>query len=255
MIEIESGKGTETATVRARVISEIDRAMPSRTRKTHIVVATLFAIVGLGIPVLLHLLRARKSLGEEEQLLVECLRAAREFAERAQAVAAFPLMVNGMLRAPGSKIAPGLVLITFDPNARTQLMADLAMSVASAGAEGNLAQSWSSAQRDFTAQLMEDEDFKPFRRRGIPSDMTGGLNAVSACDLMIDPALLPGGFLGDECPILPCLAEPGDSGRILLLPHWLVDDRPTSRSAGQRDDFLTALVHFEALRRRGDRSS
>src|SRR5205085_10139280 len=112
-----------------------------------------------------------------------------------QAVAAFPLMVNSTLRTPGSKMAPALVLITFDQNARTQLMADLAVSIASTGSEGKFAKSWSRAQRNFAAELMEDEDFKPFRRRHITVDMSGGgLRDGHACVPMIDPVILLGGF-------------------------------------------------------------
>jgi hypothetical protein len=78
--------------------------------------------------------------------------------------------------------------------------------------------------------------------------MTRG-RTVYACDLMIQQGLLNNAHISDENPLLPCLAEPGDAGRLLVLPHWLASGDGAPATPAQKEQFTAALLYFEAFRR------
>ena len=180
-----------------------------------------------------------------------------DFARRAEAVMAFPLMVNRVLRTPGDQESAGLVLVCFDPVHGNSMpfMADMAVTVGRGGeldddlhedgdghddgddehersaersasraqVEGDAAsviKELSPEDRAFCVALMNDEQYVPYRRRRVPDSITGGV-AVWACDLWIDPGVLHGRRVSDEMPLLPCMAEPGPAGRITQIPWWV----------------------------------
>ena len=73
--------------------------------------------------------------------------------------------------------------------------------------------------RKFLILLMADEEYQRNRRRRLPDSITGG-HTVYACDLGISPDYLPFRKINEEMPVIPCLAEPGDSGQIRIVPYW-----------------------------------
>jgi hypothetical protein len=92
---------------------------------------------------------------------------------------------------------------------------------------------------------MFDEQFKPFRRRKVPTSITRG-PTVYACDLLIEPGLLPDKHISDNVPFLPCMAEPGEIGRLLLIPYWMIPPQLPATD-DQKSDFLVSLVRFHEL--------
>ena len=143
------------------------------------------------------------------------------FIERAQPVVAFPLMVNSMLRAPGDRPAPGLVIISFDPAADSvAAMAEVALAAGEPVGRG-----LSPEDEAALIELMLDEQYQPSRRRPLPGSVTKGAR-VYACDLVIHPLLLPDRHLSDDVPFVACLAEPGERGQIRTIPYWCAFDVP-----------------------------
>ena len=174
-------------------------------------------------------------------------REAEQFAEHATPVMAFPLMVNSMLRRPGTGHAPGLFLISFDPRRGNSIrfMGELGERVGG-GHSGGM----SYEDYEFCRGLMADEQYRPFRRRRIPDSLTGGA-AVYAVDLAVSQLLLAGRHIADEMPLVPCMAEPGDDGRIVQMPYWLLTDGAPPGEA-ERETFemtLTAIGELSAMAR------
>ena len=181
----------------------------------------------------------------QKQVVARGLTVAREFVRAARPVLAYPLMVNSMLRSEGTRAAPGLVLISFDPALAgdDDRMTELAVTVS----HGVRLDGPPLSDRDaaFCDVLMADEQYHPFRRRAIPSSLTGGPVAY-ACDLPIHPLLLPGRRLSDASLNIPCVAEPGDAGRIMQMPHWFV--RGEGPPGPEEDaEFALTLLTIEGL--------
>lgn len=169
-------------------------------------------------------------------------RDALAFAERAEPVMAFPLMVNSMLRRPGTERAPGLFLICFDRAAgeSVRFMGDLAERVGGGSSAG-----MSHADYQFCRALMADEEVRIFRRRKLPPSLTSGVT-VYAIDLYISPLLLFGRHISDDLPLVPCMAEPGDDGRVMQAPYWLIYGFPPPGEEEQ-EEFLVTLVSITEL--------
>lgn len=147
------------------------------------------------------------------------------FARNSQVVMGFPVIVNTMLLEPQDEPSAGLVLICFDPSpSATQLLASLVERIADDDGP-----QFDGADRDLAQSLLDDEEHQLFRRRRLPDSMTGG-RAVYACDLMITPGFLVGKHVSAEMPLIPCLAEPGDKGRILHLPYWVISEESATTS-------------------------
>jgi hypothetical protein len=177
-----------------------------------LIVSLAFAATIIGIPVSYILLRrtfGRNDTGCEERLA---------FAEQAVPVMAHPLMVNSALRKPAGISAPGLVIISFDRAAQDDpgRMPAIALRLL----ELSLEDPASGTDAAYANDLFADEEYQPHRRRKLPASLSGDLT-VYACDLMIHQALLHKGFL-DE-PHIPCMATPGDTGRIEMIPHKVMD--------------------------------
>jgi hypothetical protein len=145
----------------------------------------------------------------------------RTFLRNAVPVMAYPLMVNLMLRRPGIEPSAGLVLITFDPSVTTNQAIDVVGRIDAACSSG------STGLPDviFCRKLMNHEDFILARRRKIPMSLTDG-REFYACDLWIPPKLLHRQCISDDLPFIPCMAEPGESGRINVMPWWIGIDVP-----------------------------
>ena len=63
--------------------------------------------------------------------------------------------------------------------------------------------------------------YAPHRRRPLPVELTDG-RPVFAFDTVLINDFLPNSLF--DTPLVPCLVEPGRSGQILMLPHWVVQD-------------------------------
>jgi hypothetical protein len=159
-----------------------------------------------------------------------------EFAERAEPVMGFPLMVNSMLREPGNDSAPGLFLICFEKGVGERLvfMGELAARVGGLDAE-----SMSPEDLKFCAGLMMDEEYQPFRRRRLPQTLTGPVT-VYAVDAAVNPLLLYQRQISDEMPLVPFMAEPGEAGRITQMPYWFISGTAAPGEA-EAEAFLLML--------------
>jgi len=123
-------------------------------------------------------------------------------------------MANSTLMSPGQGDAPCLALFVFEEEeGDAHFMMELVERLMAL--KGT---SPSNPEEREAAVLVNDEAYVPYRRRRIPPGLTGG-RIVYAVDLRIRRARLPNGFL--EMPILPCLAMPGDTGAIEMLP-WQI---------------------------------
>ena len=141
----------------------------------------------------------------------------KTFLDRAEPVMAYPLMINSILRRPGMKPSAGLVMVSFETNWPAE-MANVGLRVGNADAA-------SEADRNWLRELLADEEYQVHRRRKLPESVSGG-RVIYACDLWIPPALLKHQSL--NIPMLPCMAERGDRGRINVLPWWIAvgEDEP-----------------------------
>jgi hypothetical protein len=203
------------------------------TRLIKVVVFTLVALLGLTIvllPLAVWLFRWWRKTRQGSPDPREAL----AFAERAVPVMAFPLMVNSLLRRPGTDRAPGLFLISFDPRVDAGFMGELAERV---GAHD--AQTMTRAEYDFCRGLMADEEYRVYRRRELPPGLTKGA-VVYAVDLVISPLLLSGRHISDEMPLVPCMAEPSDDGRVMQMPYWIATGGPPPGQA-ESNEFLRTL--------------
>jgi hypothetical protein len=238
------------ARVKARFLREIDQAFVPFRRTGRITFLVLLGCTVVFLPIALGLSRRLLRRSEDEELFLHSLRRAREFARRATPVIAYPLMVSSVLRSTTPSRATGLVITTFELPAHQDLrfMARLAESLSRGNSTEGEAGRWSKEQRSSAEALMANEDYRPFRRRKIPQDMTRE-HSVYACDLFIEPEMLPGGRLSDEYVLFPCMAEPGDSGLIFLLPYWMANAPDKPATAAQVEEFKASLIYFEAVRR------
>jgi hypothetical protein len=100
-----------------------------------------------------------------------CRREMSEVAKRSVPVMTYPLMVNHSLREQPGSIAPGLVIVSFDPKANetVEFLATLAERIALIG----LGDATTPDEQE-TERMMADEVYVPFRRRRLPLGMTSG---------------------------------------------------------------------------------
>ncbi len=125
------------------------------------------------------------------------------------------IQANYALFQPGDRDHKSLVLLTFDDawNANVEKMHQLA------------SQLFALKQRPLStdpvmraaANAVSNDFGIDDRRQPIPTELTGGAKLYAA-DLNIYRDFLPNGSLTPETRVLPVLAEPGDEGRIEMLP-------------------------------------
>lgn len=161
--------------------------------------------VGLGL-----IASARLSVRKSKRIRRELIAAA----ERSIPVLAYPVLANRALLRQRSTVAPALVIATFEADATTGEMAELAMRMTTVELQDVSEESIAAVTRMF-----DDERYSEGRRRALPEDLTGG-RRVYAFDLMMFGDYLPTETL--EIPLVPCVAEPGESGIIQMVPWWIV---------------------------------
>lgn len=153
---------------------------------------------------------------------VKLRRVLEDFCDDAVPVMAYPLMVNSDLRRPGTNPLPGLALAVFEPDMT------IAQSVGIVERIEDAERTPGHPARVAIRKIFKDEQFRHARRRPVPECISNGA-AVFICDIIMHPLCFSQGYLHDDLPFVPCLAEPGEKGRIMQLPHWvLTDDEPTA---------------------------
>lgn len=136
-------------------------------------------------------------------------------------VRAVRVQANGELYQAGSMDHPALVVVSFDPNIpnKDRFLHDLAMRLY------DLKQRRAKNTAEEIAQeiVLDNEGRGVYhRRRQLPPAFTGG-PIVYGCDLWIHRPYLSQGRLISEQRFLPCVAEPGSTGGIELLPDLEVE--------------------------------
>jgi len=165
------------------------------------------AAIGLGLGLILSAWLTNRKRKRIRQELIAA-------AERSVPVMAYPIMVNQMLLTRKGAVAPALTIASFEPDVKNDEMAEIVgklrmIAFAEASYESKRA----------VLKMLKDEEYTPGRRRAIPDDLTGG-RRVYAFDLMMFGDYLPTDTL--KVPLVPCLAEPGESGTIQMVPWWIV---------------------------------
>lgn len=129
---------------------------------------------------------------------------------------AFVVMANSALFALGQGDAPCFALFVFDErDDDTGFLIDLVERLNELkGTTPN-----GPALRE-AAALVNDEAYVPVRRRRVPPSLTGE-RVVYAVDLMLQRTRLAGGYL--QQPLMPCLAWPGETGPIEIVPWTLLE--------------------------------
>jgi hypothetical protein len=133
-------------------------------------------------------------------------------------VNAFLVQANETLLRAQNKTLPCLVLICFQPEVSGEIeyMQSLARQVS-----GLKNKKPADADGQFVAGLTTNERAVPGRRRQLPLSFTDG-STIYCADLMVKPGYLQGSHIQSD--ILPCIAEPGLSGGIELVPWWLLQE-------------------------------
>jgi hypothetical protein len=121
------------------------------------------------------------------------------------------IQANSKLFHPGTEYLPCLVSLTFDSSVSRSELIDLAHRLYQLKN-----QTYTSYDSAYASHLTSDERAIRHRRRRIPQKYTGE-REIFAADLWIYRPYLSQGFVVDY--VLPCLADPGESGELLLLPH------------------------------------
>lgn len=133
------------------------------------------------------------------------------------ATTAVLVMANHLLLKPGEGDAPTLALFSLDPKGQSvPYLTNIAQRMFAL-------KNATPADPDLriVAQIVSDERSVPHRRRALPVTFTGG-PVVYAADLHISRRYLAAGYLDRTA--LPCLAIPGYTGTLELLPHWAHGD-------------------------------
>jgi hypothetical protein len=149
----------------------------------------------------------------------------RGVVRRGVPVTAYVVQANHALFSPGTGALPCLVLFSFQPEVGGD-----------AGYMRYLARRTFSLKNTvpddpdarYVADLVTDERAVPYRRRPLPISFTDG-STVYAADLWVKRAYLRSGYLTTST--LPCVAEPGPSGGLELVPTWLFEEAANGAGA------------------------
>lgn len=132
-------------------------------------------------------------------------------------VTGYLVQANEALFQPGTETSlPALVLFSFQPEVDGDVgyMSSLARRVYRLKNT-----QFPDADSSYVASLTTNEQAVPYRRRALPLSFTDG-STIYCADLWIQRSDLRGGCL--TASQLPCLAEPGESGGIELVPAFLL---------------------------------
>lgn len=163
--------------------------------------------IPLGLGLLLSALLAQRRHKAERRELIASI-------GRSVSILTFPVMVNRELLTRPGVTAPGLFVGSFEGDFTFDEVSELLGRMESIDE-----QDVSDETKRTVNGFYDAVDYTPHRRRRVPSELTGG-KPLYVFDLLIISDFLPTDTL--ELPIVPCLAEPGDTGRIHMIPAQLV---------------------------------
>jgi hypothetical protein len=129
------------------------------------------------------------------------------------------VQANSHLFSPGLSTYPGYVLFSFDRelNQSSQFL----QSVAEAMFRVKGVECHDPDER-FVSALITDEIHRGDERTRLPESLTQG-KVIYGSGLAFYRPFLKAGYLDGR--VFPCLAEPGEQGRIRLVPHWAVGQK------------------------------
>ncbi len=173
--------------------------------------------IGLVGAVLLHLHRKKE---HQKQMAA---------AERSVPIDVLVILANTLLFQPGrrNQILPCSVLFSFHEAGRItpQHMETLAMRMS---ALSELPPAPEPALHQIHSYLFGNNQIAvPHRRMRVPESFTGGPSAFYLADLHIRRRDLEKGYLTQ--PWLSCMVEPGETGRIELIPWQVIKETASSR--------------------------
>lgn len=159
----------------------------------------------------------------------------RGVARSGELVTAYIVQASDALYQTGSDTLPCLALFTF----QAEIGGDAAYMRYLARRIAHLKDTMPpDADGRYVARLARHEQAPvPYRRRLLPLSFTDG-STIYCADLWVKRAYLDTPYLTTD--ILPCLAEPGETGGIEMIPTWLLSpagpetSRPESGSSGGR---------------------
>ncbi len=173
---------------------------------------------------LLRLAKVYAALGDQARAERERQAAARFPRESIESLRKTGVVRNGVLLQANRKIFQpgetddfGLVLITFDDqcNVDIERLEQLASKIMDLK---NRAKIKNPVLRE-TASIVQNELVILNRRQLIPEELSGG-SRIYAADIQLYRDFLPDGYLTETTRVLPVVAEPGNTGRLEMLP-WL----------------------------------
>ncbi len=170
------------------------------------VVTGLIFVLPLGIFFLYKLITRRR------RKLKRC----REAALRSQCIPAYVVIANTMLLHTKGAVAPALVVGSFEPESESlhaALMKTALLLMEAYGYEGP-----PKPEIAAVASIMAEDSFREGHRDLVPREVTDG-HEIYAFNIMLNADHWGGDEL--EIPQFPCMAEPGESGAIRMVPHWL----------------------------------
>lgn len=178
---------------------------------------------------------AYRALGETELAAADLRRAKQMLMDRLKDVAkggklvgAVLVQANRDLFSPGEKDLPCFVLISFDPRLQKNPKQLLPLAEKVAALKGTTPE---DPELRFVADCVTNESFRVYERNRLPASFTGGA-VVYHASLQVYRSFLPEGHLASE--VLWCVAEPGDQGRIELVPYWVKISGKPGRSSQER---------------------
>lgn len=154
----------------------------------------------------------------------------RDVARDGTLVSAYVVQAAEDLYRPGTETLPCRALFSFEPEVGgdADYMRYLARRIVRLKDTVP-----SDPEGRYLARLAVDEEAVPYRRRPLPVSFTDG-STVYCADLFVKRAYLDTPYLTTD--VLPCLAEPGDSGGIEMVPTWLLASPAAASSSSARPE-------------------
>ncbi|MBC8135129.1 MAG: hypothetical protein H8F28_04475 [Fibrella sp.] len=147
----------------------------------------------------------------------------KQIARKGELVKGYVVHCASALLRPGPEAAlPCRVLFSFQSEVGADIRYMRYLSTRVAEMKDKLPRG--DMDKQYIAALASETTASANRRYLLPLSFTDG-SAVYLADLFVSRAHLPGGYLHSDA--LPCLAEPGPTGGIEMMPEWLLDPKTT----------------------------
>jgi|GEM_PF-2345217 len=137
-----------------------------------------------------------------------------EEAGRSVPITTFPLIANSALMRQKGAIAPARVIGTFETDATDEEVEELFFKICSTDSK-DVSQEAGAVLRT----MREGQIHEPGRRIVVPEELTGGRRLYAFDVMVLNDYLLTETL---EIPIIHCVAEPGETGSIQMIPQRLI---------------------------------